>query len=112
MLLVLSVARLHFSSIIDVVLATIGGGLLFFSFFKSSYLLYPYRIWMFVALVMGHVMSTILLLFIYYGILTPIGLITRLIKGDILDQKIHKSVSTYWRPRTEPLTAKNMERLY
>jgi hypothetical protein len=55
--------------------------------------------WMALALVMGLVVSTVLLTLFFYLLLTPIGLVTRLLGKDFLAQKLEPSRTSYWLPR-------------
>jgi polyferredoxin len=56
-----------------------------------------YFLWMLLALVLGSVMSRIIMGFIFYGVLTPVGLFFRLIKRDALRrQKVVPAPNTYW----------------
>ena len=62
-----------------------------------------YKIWMPFAImlgtVIGAIVSPIVLLLLFYFVLTPIGLIMKLFGKDILDQKIDKVCKTYWHDR-------------
>jgi hypothetical protein len=64
--------------------------------------------WVFVGLMlitwpMGWVVSNLVLAIVYYGVLTPIGLLRRLRRPDPLGRKLDRSASTHWadvRPNT------------
>ena len=60
-----------------------------------------YRGWMFSVLPIGWVMSHILLTLIYYLLLTPIGLIMRIVGYDPMQRKLEKNKQTYWIARQE-----------
>jgi hypothetical protein len=45
--------------------------------------------------------TRLLLSLVFYGLMTPIGLIMRLLRKDLIDQKINKNASTYWHERKE-----------
>lgn len=47
----------------------------------------------------GFVVSTLVLVLIYYLLVTPIGLILRLCRYDPLDRRFDGTADTYWRPR-------------
>lgn len=47
----------------------------------------------------GWVMSHILLGIIFYLLITPIGLLMRLLGRDPMERKFERSASTYWIPR-------------
>ena len=55
-----------------------------------------YRTWMGIAIILGFFVSKIVLGLLFYILLTPIGFITRVIKGDILNQKIDRDKKSYW----------------
>jgi len=54
------------------------------------------KAWMAFAVVMGFVMSRVVLCIVFYGVVTPIGLIFRILGKDILDQRIDKERESYW----------------
>ena len=54
------------------------------------------KIWMGFAILMGWFMSRILLSVLYYVILTPIGLISRIAGKRFLELKLDKSKESYW----------------
>lgn len=68
---------------------------------------YPQRIWMALGIVLGFFVSRIVLAVFFYCIVTPIGLLTRILGKDILDQRIEKEKDSYWKPR--PAEAKTKE---
>ena len=45
-------------------------------------------------------MTRVILIILFYGILTPIGLIARLCGKDFLDKKVNKITKSYWILRT------------
>lgn len=60
-----------------------------------------YRVWLVAAMPVGWVVSETLLRVIFYGVLTPIGLLFRLIGRDALRLR-RDPVSSYWHPRKQP----------
>jgi len=50
----------------------------------------------------GLVVSWLLLGLVYYGILTPVGLIFRLIGRDALSRRFQADVPTYWCAKPQP----------
>ena len=54
-----------------------------------------YWLWMGIAFVMGNVVSRLLLTLIYYGLVTPIGLLRRLLGHDPLQMRRRRDDS-YW----------------
>jgi len=55
-----------------------------------------YTVWMRFAFVLGWFNTRLLLLLMFYLIFTPIGLIMRLLRVDLLERKIDKARKTYW----------------
>ncbi len=53
-----------------------------------------------VALPIGLVVSHVLLAIVYFGILTPLGLILRVVRGDPLTREFDRDAKTYWECRT------------
>lgn len=47
----------------------------------------------------GFVVSTLVLVLLYYLVVTPIGLVLRLCRYDPLERKFDREAETYWRPR-------------
>lgn len=64
---------------------------------KSGILKPLQKIWMGVAVVVGFFVSRIILFILFYAVLTPSGIITRILGKDILDQKIDKNCASYWK---------------
>lgn len=67
----------------------------------------PQKIWMGFAVMLGFFMSRIVLAVLFYSVVTPIGIVTRIFGKDILDQRIDKSADSYW--KTRDLAAKTKE---
>lgn len=55
--------------------------------------------WMSLAMVLGAVVSTILLISLFYLCVTPIGFIARLAGKDFLSQKLEANAPSYWTQR-------------
>ncbi|MFO8070338.1 MAG: SxtJ family membrane protein [Polyangia bacterium] len=55
--------------------------------------------WMLLALALGFVVSRILLSVLFYLVLTPMGLIGRLLGKRFLDERIDRRAESYWRVR-------------
>ncbi len=54
------------------------------------------KIWMSFAVIMGFFMSHVVLGILFYGVLTPIRIMTVLFRRELLDLKIDKSQKSYW----------------
>jgi len=65
------------------------------------------KAWMALGIVIGFFVSRIILSALFYGVITPIGLMMKLFGKDILDQRIDKDRSSYWLAR--PVAVKPKE---
>lgn len=86
--------------------------ILFFliSIVKSS-LLHPLnKLWMRFGILLGSIISPIVLGLIFFGLITPYGLIMRLFRRDELRLKVNRNVS-HWKPRDQvaPVTDFNQQ---
>lgn len=54
----------------------------------------------------GWVNTRILLGIIFYGIFTPIGILSRLIRKDLLDKRLNKDAKSYWNKKDKDVFAK------
>jgi len=71
------------------------------------------KVWMGFSIVLGFFMSRIILTVLFYLVLTPMGLLMRLLGKDLLDQKIDKNKASYWHARDEKRKdAKSYENQY
>jgi hypothetical protein len=78
----------------------LGALLILFGLVFPQALVLPNRAWMALAEILSFVSTRIILAFIYFLVLTPIGLIKRLLGWDPLHRRADASV-TYWRPYSE-----------
>jgi hypothetical protein len=70
--------------------------------FGKPMLLKPiHKVWMTLAILMGWVVTRIILSILFYLIVTPIGLSTRLLGKDFLDLEFSDDADSYWIPRKE-----------
>jgi hypothetical protein len=61
-----------------------------------------YKAWLRFAHFINRVITSFILILIYYLVITPSGLIKRLFGGKPLPVKPDKNISSYWVTRTEP----------
>lgn len=61
-----------------------------------------YTAWLKIAGFLNMVVTTFILVLVYYLVITPSGLIKRLVSGHPLPVKPDKKASSYWVTRTEP----------
>lgn len=54
------------------------------------------KIWMALAIVIGWVMSRVILIILFYLIITPIGLLAKLFGKDFLNRKFDRTAESYW----------------
>ena len=77
--------------------------LLIISFIKPE-LLKPFNyLWMKLGLVLGNIVPPIIMFMIFFTIITPIGLLLRIFKKDLLCLKFINE-DTYWQDRKENVT--------
>ena len=71
-----------------------------------------YQIAMFIAHGISWVMMRLILGIFFYLVLSPVSLTMRALGRDLLDQKIDKNQTTYWKKRTVKVTREQYERLF
>ncbi|MBI2481347.1 MAG: hypothetical protein HYV60_22725 [Planctomycetia bacterium] len=59
-----------------------------------------YVVWMALAFPIGWTVSHLMMLMVYYLVLTPIGLAMRLCGRDPMQRRFDRRAQTYWLPRT------------
>lgn len=85
-----------YQSPIFIIVLTVGASLI------TSGLLFPnilsgvYKIWMGLAFALGWLMSRVLLLILFYLVLTPISLIAKLVGKSFLDRNFSNKRDSYW----------------
>jgi len=60
------------------------------------------RLWLRLGILLGKVVSPIVLGLLFYGVLTPIGVLMRLLGKDPLRLKHDAAAASYWIPRKPP----------
>ena len=86
--------------------------ILFLSFSAIRILTYIYRFWMLVAEGISWVLLRLILGIFYYLILSPVGFMMHLFGRDVLDEKIDREASSYWKKRGEKPAREQYERLF
>lgn len=82
--------------------------------YLSESLLNPvYKLWMGLAFCLGWINTRLILILVYYLALTPIGLMARLFKKELLSLRLDKNAQSYWLKR-EPLKSakESYERIF
>jgi hypothetical protein len=60
-----------------------------------------YRIWISFSIILGYFVSRILLTIIFFIIITPMGLIMRIVGKDPMERKLDPNAATYWSPKEQ-----------
>ena len=58
-----------------------------------------YTKWMKVAHFIGQIVTTLIMIAVFYLIFTPVGIVLRLMGKDFMDRKLGPSAKTYWHLR-------------
>ncbi len=67
-----------------------------------------YTLWIKFGDVAGYINSRIILGILFYLLITPVGVVMRMLGKDLLNKKIDKSAATYWESReVQPTSMKN-----
>lgn len=88
----------------------VGGILFLFGVLSPLLLKTPYKIWMGLAIAMGWVVSRVLIMILFYIVVTPISLIAKLSGKKFLDLKFRDNKSSYWviKPKDAKIDYKKM----
>lgn len=70
--------------------------LVFFGLAAPKMLKFVYMAWMTLALLMGWVMTRVILLIVFYGVMTPIAFIMKCSGKDILNMRFGGGESSHW----------------
>jgi Saxitoxin biosynthesis operon protein SxtJ len=84
------------SGVLSVVLVGLGGLLMLLGWLMPVALVFPNRAWMGLAAVLSFITTRIILAIIFFGLVTPIGIIKRLSGWDPLRRRANSS-NSYWR---------------
>ncbi len=57
------------------------------------------KLWMTLAALLGWLMTRIILIILFYLVVTPIGLLAKICGKDFLNRKFSKTAQSYWIPR-------------
>lgn len=85
------------------VLAWIGGPLIAVGLAAPQVLKPLYYAWMSLAVVLGFVMTRVLLTVFFFLVMTPFGLVMRLMGKDPLNRRFDRRASTYWIDKEYPI---------
>jgi hypothetical protein len=99
-LFIISAILFYYDKSSHQITAYIGGGFIGLGIIIPILLKPIYILWMTFAVILGWIMTRVVLGVVFYFILTPIGLMTRLLGEDFLSLKKSDS-NSYWNTRDE-----------
>ena len=74
----------------------------FLGILNSKFLTPLNKLWMKFGLLLGKVISPIIMALIFFAVVSPIGLIMRLLRKDLLNLKYNKKCKSYWIEKKGP----------
>ena len=77
----------------------------FFAIFLPKALILPNKLWFKLGSFLGAIVSPIIMGMIFFLTVTPTGMIMRLLGKDILNQKINKTIKSYWIKKTKTVSS-------
>ena len=83
-------------SFIGIIFISVGALLLIFGLLFPNSLSGVYKIWMGLAFALGWIMSRVLLIILFYGVITTIGFIARIFGKKFIDLKFKDGKNSYW----------------
>lgn len=69
---------------------------LIFAFVLTNFLKPVYILWMKLAFILSWINTRLILIIMFYLVLTPMSILLRLLGKDLLDRKIDKNKDSYW----------------
>lgn len=79
----------------------IGGFLIILSFIAVNFLVPFHKLWIIFALLLGFIMSHIILALLFYLIVTPIGILAKLVGKKFIPLGFDKNANSYWEKRDD-----------
>lgn len=98
-LILLSLLLWYFDKSSFIYFSITGALLVILSFIAIPVLRPFHNLWMILALMMGFVMSRVILTLLYYIVLTPIGLLAKIVGKKFMPFGFEKKAITYWEKR-------------
>ena len=78
------------------------GGILVLAGLLVPKLLKPLnRVWMILAIILGWIMTRVILIILFYLVVTPTGILARIFRKDFLKLQFDKSAGSYWELRNK-----------
>lgn len=91
----------------------ISGLFLFFGLFLPVLLLPVHKIWMTLAVLIGFIMTRVILSFLFYFLISPLSIASRLFGKQFLDLKFDTRKNSYWSYRPQkPFNKESYEKQY
>ena len=91
---------------------TPGGVLMVLGMIAPRALKWVYVVWMTLAITLGFIVSSFLLLVLFFLVITPIGLVARLVGKDFLKRRLDRAAESYWSARTPARRKEDYERQF
>jgi hypothetical protein len=98
-LLIITFILWYFGKTSFIYFGAIGGIFIILSYIAVPLLRPFHKLWMSLALILGWFMSRVILIILFYLVITPIGLFAKLFRKRFLELKIDKKTGTYWEKR-------------
>jgi len=112
MLILIGALLFVFAKLLAPIFIGIGGLLAIVAFLFPVLLLPLQKSWMALAVVLGFIMTRVILSILFYLVITPINLISRLFGKDFLNLKIEKDKKSYWNIRDEEYKQSSTEKQF
>ncbi|MBS4033367.1 MAG: hypothetical protein KGZ85_02775 [Ignavibacterium sp.] len=98
-LLIITIILWYLGKTSFIYFGAIGGIFIILSYIAVPLLRPFHKLWMSLALTMGWFMSRVILIILFYLVITPIGLFAKIFGKRFLELKIDKKTATYWEKR-------------
>jgi len=69
--------------------------------FRPMFLRHVHKAWMTLALVIGHCVTTLVLTLFFYLVVTPLGIMVRILGKGLIDRHPRERTDTYWIKREQ-----------
>ncbi len=79
---------------------------------KPSAVRWIFVSWMVAAFPIGWLLSSLMLLLMFYGIITPVAVLCRLLGRDLLRRRPDPHATTFWTPKQTPHDVRSYFRQY
>jgi len=93
---IISFYTFYFHNNIPIWLILVSITLLLISFTYPKFFSIPNKIWLKFGMILGSIVSPIIMITIYFAVVTPTGLIMKILGKDLLKQKIYLEKKSYW----------------